>query len=259
MWNPHLGRNDYRQGRLPYINPNQQKRYETMAAEAALYALMTQELTVEPLTPIAESSGNIAGKAYFVRSHGLWTPLYWEDEPIFENEPDRLWQWILQNDDWLTKQGRAFEELSARERQKLPAAGIGDWNYRALSERIGQTKVIAALRKYLFPLAYALKKAEDASVPHGYAIRLLSVGYETLLSYCRNRSDEEDDRFIGLYHTYLTRFVEDFLNDVSWEEAEAFVAWMNAQGVFCAYSAPERLCEYEFSAFLNRSAEAARE
>jgi hypothetical protein len=270
MWNPHLGANLYKRGYLPYINTALTAENDKAFAKAFLYALLTAKVTYHPYPRQSKNVFwyNDDGKQKVILVPNARGSM----EEVTIQEINKILTWLRVEEDRITEWSRAFDEEVEIQCKNLPTMMALD--SQQLSRRITESPIVAAMRDNimnkvatgasveevssddsaeavkaprnklslsLLELAFRIKVLEEADRDCDDAEKILRVGYETLLKFCKAKLAKDNEE--ELYHIYLfqlQKFVEALysdedtrrLGDEAYSYVDRIITWANTNDCF---------------------------
>lgn len=216
MWNPHLGNDLHKRGRLPYINDEMESIADEKVSKAILYAFYKGLITHEKPSGQKEAFRCIAGgKSELIRQGatpvtsenlvGLFDWLRPQEELVdewckaFDREIDRQLN-NLNSADTETEEARLEGQLSRSE--DFVTAMLRDNLFRN-TRGIANNEVVS---KGLLEFAYVLSKSDERD-----AKMLLRVGYEIFVRFCAYRFNLREDEGLGKFTRICNQQTKKFM------------------------------------------------
>lgn len=270
MWNPHLGANLYKRGYLPYINTALTAENDQAFAKAFLYALLTAKVTYHPYPRQSKNVFwyNDDGKQKVILVPNARGAM----EEVTIQEINKILTWLRVEEDRITEWSRAFDEEVEMQCKNLPTMMALD--SQQLSRRITESPIVAAMRDNLMAkvatgasqddvqgeegaepakaprgklnlslleLAFRIKVLEESDRDCDDAEKILRVGYETLLKFCKAKLGKDDDEALTqIYYHQLEKFILALYNDddtqrlgdEAYSYVDRIITWANANDCF---------------------------
>jgi len=236
MWDPNLIYDRESTEKLPYIDTEARKKYETDVCRAIICALSSEELLTE----------TYEGENVYVRRVGVEKePVLDGDRAVSANDPREIILWAYRSPEWVGYYAERFEKKEKTELMHVPAQAVDGSSIGIALRMVERSETVSAVREHALRFAAELISA-DPEDSFGYAARFAELSYLTVVDFCERAYRRNDERFIRMYNRCVGKTVMRLAETLGEEKTRATVVWMNGLGLFGYYGDTGLKANYRF-------------
>lgn len=252
MWNPHIGKDLYKRGYLPYMNEDMEKINDVRMIKALLYGLGKKEIYYKG--GALQKNGNAyyfrlksddgeyirANDGTLISKKNIALLVDW-----IRNENDKILEWSDAFDRWIKDQEEKFPNTVNESEDDILKRAITtcdfiEWFTVGLYEDTSLSTEKKGVT--LFEFAYLVKTSEESLRDNDDAERILEVAYSVFKDIINYKVNENlnEERFINLYHHELERVFHGLSMSATIKKSNVdssstftqIVEWVNGAGYF---------------------------